>query len=241
MTQLAIISDIHANITALKAVLTDIDNRGISQVYCLGDLVDFAPWGNEVISLIRSRNIPCLLGNHDERIAFDQAIVPLAHQDEIESANRKQAIEWSKRTITRENKQWLAQCPYQLELSFKTKSGLKQVLLVHASPRSNDEYIFESHAEAALLDMLGTRKTDALFMGHTHCSYVKRASDMLIVNCGSVGRSKEKDKQATYAVLHIDDEALHAEIVKVGYPVRQVAEAIYDSDIPDFYGDFLLR
>lgn len=55
MIQIAVISDIHGNLIALNEVLKDIKNRNISQVYCLGDLVDFAPWGNEVISLIKKK------------------------------------------------------------------------------------------------------------------------------------------------------------------------------------------
>lgn len=78
MLQIAIISDVHANILALKEVLNDIQNRSIDQIYCLGDLVDFAPWGNEVVAKIQEMGIPCLLGNHDQRIAFNEPIVPLS-------------------------------------------------------------------------------------------------------------------------------------------------------------------
>ncbi|MEI7489572.1 MAG: metallophosphoesterase family protein, partial [Chryseobacterium sp.] len=66
--QIAIFSDVHGNLPALEVVLNDIEERGIDQKFCLGDLVDFAPWGNKVIEKIKSLNIPCLMGNHDERI-----------------------------------------------------------------------------------------------------------------------------------------------------------------------------
>ena len=65
MIQIAIISDIHGNIRALEAVMNDIKERKIEQIFCLGDLVDFAPWGNEVIDTLRNKGIPCILGNHD--------------------------------------------------------------------------------------------------------------------------------------------------------------------------------
>lgn len=74
MIQIAIFSDVHGNLPALEVVLKDMDRRGIRQKFCLGDLVDFAPWGNEVIRKIRDQNIPCLMGNHDERIAFDMPV-----------------------------------------------------------------------------------------------------------------------------------------------------------------------
>lgn len=75
MINIAVISDIHGNLIALNEVLNDIQGKKIDQIYCLGDLVDFAPWGNEVIEMIRSSGIPCILGNHDERIAYDQPII----------------------------------------------------------------------------------------------------------------------------------------------------------------------
>ncbi|STQ42505.1 Calcineurin-like phosphoesterase superfamily domain [Ewingella americana] len=70
--QIAVFSDVHANLPALKAVLEDIDARQITEIYCLGDLVDFAPWPNEVIELVRQRQIPTVMGNHDDRVAFDR-------------------------------------------------------------------------------------------------------------------------------------------------------------------------
>ncbi|MVM34563.1 metallophosphoesterase [Spirosoma sp. HMF4905] len=240
MIRIAVFSDIHANLPALRAVLGDIEKRHINLCYCLGDLVDFAPWGNEVIELFKEKQIPCLLGNHDERIAFDYPIYPLPHHDELETANRILAIDYSKRVITPENKQWLAQLPFQLELAFKLGGHLKRILLVHASPRNNDEYIHESYSAAALLEMLGDRKIDALLMGHTHQSYIKQ-SEVLFVNCGSVGRSKEPDRKATYCVITISEAGIQPELIKVDYPVDYVAGEIYASSIPDFYADFLVQ
>lgn len=238
--RIAIFSDIHANLPALEAVLKDIKNREIDLCYCLGDLVDFAPWGNQVIETLKATRIPCLLGNHDERIAFNHPIAVLSHHDEIETKNRILAINHSKSSISPENKNWLSQLPFQMELVFKVGERLQTILLVHASPLSNDQYVYESHPDTDLLDMLGGRKTDALVMGHTHLSYIKY-SDVLYVNCGSVGRSKETDRKATYCILTIEPERIIPEIIKVDYPVEYVAEQIYNSEIPDFYADFLLK
>lgn len=69
---IAVISDIHGNLPALQAVLRDITSRQIDRIYCLGDLVNFAPWPNEVIELIRAENIPTLCGNHDLSIGLNK-------------------------------------------------------------------------------------------------------------------------------------------------------------------------
>ena len=237
--QLAIISDVHANIVALDEVLADIKKSGVTQIYCLGDLVDFAPWGNEVIARIQERNIPCLLGNHDQRIAFDEPIIPLSHHDAVETINRDIAIHLSKNDITAAHKKWLATLPYNIELTFKVGDHLRKILLVHASLHSNDEYIHESTLKANLSVQLRERAIDILVMGHTHHSYVQQTEEVLFINCGSVGRSKEKDRKASYALVTLTKENIEAKIVKVDYPIEEVAAAIYHSDIPNFYGDFL--
>lgn len=238
--QLAIISDIHANVIALDEVLRDINNKGITQIYCLGDLVDFAPWGNEVIARLQERNIPCLLGNHDQRIAFDEPIIPLSHHDAIETANRNTAINLTKNEITAAHKKWLATLPYSIELAFKLGDHFTKILLVHASLRSNDEYIYESTSKAELSLLLREKEVDILVMGHTHHPYTQRFEDILFVNAGSVGRSKEKDRKASYTLVTLTEEGIDAKIVKIEYPIEKVANAIYNSSIPNFYGDFLL-
>ncbi|WP_432670318.1 metallophosphoesterase family protein [Flavobacterium sp. SM2513] len=240
MIQIAIISDIHANLIALDAVLEDIQNRSINQTYCLGDLVDFAPWGNEVIEKMKNKGIPCLLGNHDERIAFDIPIVPLPHHDQKETANRIIAINHSKAAITTENKKWLAALPYNLELTYKINEVTKKILLVHAGILNNDTYIHESDLKNDTAKELKNKGIDALIMGHTHLSYIQNNSDVLFVNSGSVGRSKESNRKATYCMLTITEREITAEIIKINYDIHEVAQQIYNGNIPDFYGDFLL-
>ncbi len=244
MIKMAIFSDIHGNLPALEAVLEDIKKKNISQLYCLGDLVDFAPWGNEVIERIRSLGIPCLQGNHDQRIAMNLPVVPLQHHGEIETLNRIGAINHSKSTINELNKLWLAQLPCQLEISFSIGRIIKRILLVHGSTRSSDEYIFEDHDQDDLLIMLDQTDADVLIMGHTHLPYIKQidaqSGDKVFINCGSVGRSREKMQLATYAVVSITETNVSAEIVRIPYNIETVASAIYKSRIPNFYADFLL-
>ena len=241
MMKIAIISDIHGNLLALNEVLKDIKDKNINQIYCLGDLVDFAPWSNEVISFFIKNKIPCLLGNHDDRIALDLPLFPLLHHDDIETKNRFEAINHSKRTISLEHKEWLGNLPYQLELVFKTGNSFKKILLVHASLETNDQYVYETDDKQMMYSFLKDKNIDALVMGHTHQSYIQQVSNILFINSGSVGRSKEDDRKATYTILTLDEQKIEAEIIKVDYLIEEVASAIYSSDIPDFYGDFLLK
>ena len=143
MIQIAVFSDVHGNLPALNSVLKDIEERGIRQKFCLGDLVDFAPWGNEVIENIRSLNILCLMGNHDERIAFDIPVVPLSKHSEEETSARFIAIDHSKKHITEENKKFLSELSFLLKLNYKVGKKHWNIQLVHSSLSSNDTYLYE--------------------------------------------------------------------------------------------------
>ncbi|GAB4053049.1 metallophosphoesterase family protein [Spirosoma litoris] len=177
MLKIAILSDVHGNLPALKAVLDDIDTQGVDQIFCLGDLVDFAPWPNKVIDLLRKNRIPSLLGNHDERIAFDLPIIPLKKHNTTETQARVAAITNTRQVIHPENKRFLASLPRELMITFSFQGNSINILLVHASTRSIDEYIYESHDQADVVAMMNERKADVLLMGHTHQSYIRKIAE----------------------------------------------------------------
>ncbi|MCV9927130.1 metallophosphatase family protein [Flavobacterium sp. LS1R49] len=247
MKNIAIISDIHGNLPALKVVLEDIKQRNIDQIYCLGDLVDFAPWHNEVIELIKALEIPCLMGNHDERIAFDHEVTPLPKHNPEERAARVNGINYTKQTIKPENKAFLKTLPERFLLHFTISGKETKVLLVHGSTRSNDEYIYENHNLEDVQSMLAQEKADIIIMGHTHKPYVRHIEATAespagtLINSGSVGRSREENPLATYLILHVSDENITPEIVKLQYPINEVISAIEESEIPDFYAQFLKK
>ncbi|RXM50223.1 MULTISPECIES: metallophosphoesterase family protein [unclassified Chryseobacterium] len=240
MIQIAIFSDVHGNLPALEVVLKDIEKRGIHQMFCLGDLVDFAPWGNEVIEKIKNLNIPCLLGNHDERIAFDLPVIPLSKHSEEETKARFTAIDHSKKHITEENKKFLSELPFYLKLNYKIGNKHWNIQLVHSSLESNDTYLYESENDEVFMKMLERSNADLIVMGHTHLSFTKQfENNKWVVNCGSVGRSKEENRLASYLVLTLDDEKIIPEIVQLGYPLEETARQIEESEIPDYYAAFL--
>jgi len=236
----AIFSDVHANLPALRAVLADIDKQGIEDCYCLGDVVDFAPWPNEVIDLLKARHIPVVYGNHDERVAFDKAISPMPWHSEEEQAARIAGINISKATVSAENMAWLRTLPMSLSLSVGSGDNPFHLLLVHASPHSVSEYIYADYDAALLAQMSVQYQYDAMVTGHTHCAYIRQLpggyrGDFSVANCGAVGRIKPGQPQATWLYAEVSDGKLKMSIKRVNYDVAAVAQAIVDSNIPDFY------
>ncbi|MDR6461374.1 putative phosphodiesterase [Chryseobacterium vietnamense] len=240
MIQIAVFSDVHGNLPALEVVLKDIEKRGIRQKFCLGDLVDFAPWGNEVIEKIRSLNIPCLMGNHDERIAFDIPVVPLSKHSEEETNARFIAIDHSKKHITEENKKFLSELPFHLKLNYKVGEKHWNIQLVHSSLSSNEAYLYESEKDEIFTDMLKDSQSNVIVMGHTHLSFKKQFENKTwAINCGSVGRSKEENRLASYVIFTLDEEKITPEIIQIPYPIDETARQIKESGIPDYYASFL--
>ena len=240
-SRFAIFSDIHANLPALNAVLADIDRHGITHMYCLGDVVDFAPWPNEVIALLRERQIPVLRGNHDQRVACNEPVTPMAKHSLEERDARVDAIALSKRMITADNRRWLRSLPDSILLELPLR-----ILLVHASPRSLSEYLYGDTPTDTLLAFPQLQNVDALICGHTHFAHVRTIETaagrpLLFANPGAVGRIKPGQPPASWLSGEVREGELSLTIKTVNYDVLQVANAIRQSDVPDFYADELTR
>lgn len=105
--RIAVFSDIHGNLPALDAVLADVGRPHVDAVYCLGDLVGYAPFPNEVTERIRREQIPTIVGNCDDGVGFDRDECGCAYRKEDERIRRQQSLEWTKARVTAENKAFL--------------------------------------------------------------------------------------------------------------------------------------
>lgn len=105
---------------------------------------------------------------------------------------------------------------------------------------SNDTYLYESEDDWVFADMLKESRSDIIVMGHTHLSFKKYLKTTgWAVNCGSVGRSKEDNRLASYLILTMNEKEIFPEIVQIAYPIEETALAIEESGIPDYYATFL--
>jgi len=244
MKRLALISDIHANLPALRAVLADIDERAnVDAIYHLGDLTGYAPWPNEVVTLLRERAIPGISGNYDSTVATDykhcgcRADTP--HDEELSHMS----FEWTRSHVTPETKKYLGRLPFRLDIRpFGGHVSGPTITLVHGNQTLNTVYVTEDRSDAFLEKMakdLGSRPEDVVCFGHTHKPWQRVVEGVQFVNTGSVGRPKDGDPRACYVSLTTDGSGVRVEFVRVAYDIDEAARAIRESELPHEFADFL--
>jgi len=244
MKRLALISDIHANLPALRAVLADIDDRAnIDAIYHLGDLTGYAPWPNEVVSLLRERAIPGISGNYDSTVAANykhcgcRADTP--HEEELSHTS----FEWTLAHVTPETKKYLGTLPFRLDIRpFGGHVSGPTITLVHGNQTLNTVYVTEDRSDAFLEKMakdLGSRPEDVVCFGHTHKPWHRVVEGVQFVNTGSVGRPKDGDPRAGYVLLTTEGSSVRVEFIRVAYDVDEAGRGIRESELPAEFADFL--
>jgi putative phosphoesterase len=237
--KIALLSDIHANLPALEAVMERIDQETWDGIYCLGDLGGYASQPNEVQALIMSRGIPTISGNYDSNVGHDAEDCGCHYVKpfDIEMSNR--SFFWTREATTPENKDWLRSLPSEIRLV----EGDTRILLCHGSPISNTEYLFVERSDGYLSQFCPGGKSDAeaevIAFGHTHVPYHRVVKGVHFVNTGSVGRPKDGDPRAGFCSLVVGEGTLVAEQIRVEYDVEAAAIRLVEAGLPSYFADYL--
>ena len=236
MNEIAVITDIHANLPALQAALARIDELGITEIYCGGDLVGYGPHPNEVCALIAERGIPTIYGNYDHAIARDFPDCGCAYITPHDRELGQQSVEWTLQHTDQRSKDFMRDLPFDLRFSV----GDTRVHLVHGSPRKVNEYLVEDKP-ARLYERLAAAETDpVLVFGHTHKPWVHDYAGVRFINCGSVGKPKDGDPRGAFAVLRPAPGTVDVTIERTEYDADTVAAEIRAAGLPAEFADKLL-
>ena len=253
--KIALFSDIHANLPALEACLKSIDEQKPDAIYCLGDLVGYNIWPNEVINHIRHRGIPTIAGNYDQGIGLTSDECGCAYKTEEEKEMGKVSISFTNSIIKSDERAYLRTLPAHIKIEFKLNNEKLNLLLVHGSPRKINEYLFEDREEKSLLRILEDADADIMCFGHTHkpfhrilpkhngANHFRHA-----INIGSVGKPKDGNPKGCYVLLTINEnssitnkESVQVEFIRFDYDVENAAKAVEDSPLPNGYAAMLRK
>lgn len=240
---LALISDVHANLPALEAVLADIARGNALGTYHLGDLVGYSPWPNETVALIRSQNIPGVAGNYDSTVATGYKHCGCKAETPRDEELAHISYEWTRAAVSPETRAFLGGLPFRLDV--KTNGGHvagPAVMLFHATPVNNLVYVTEDRPDAFLVKMAqqaGAKSGDVLCFGHTHKPWHRVVGGIHFINTGSVGRPKDGDPRACYVILDMSNGVPVVGFARVEYDIERTANAIRENGLPAEFAEFL--
>jgi putative phosphoesterase len=235
--RVAVITDLHANQPALESALSRIADLDVDAVYCGGDLVGYGPHPNEVCSRIEDSAIPTIYGNYDYAIGRDLEDCGCAYVDRHDRAIGQLSVDWTLAHTNERAKAFMRELPFDLRFEL----GGKRVRLVHGSPRKVNEYLFEDKPARTFERIAALADCDVLVFGHTHKPWMHEYGGTLFVNCGSVGKPKDGDPRASFAMLTESDAGVAVTIERVAYDALAVAREMRAVGLPDELADKLVK
>ena len=237
MNRIAVITDIHGNLPALQATLAEIDAIGVDEIYCGGDLVGYGPHPNEVCALVHELGIPTIYGNYDYSIAREMDDCGCAYVTQHDRELGQQSVAWTLEHTDQASKDFMRGLPFDLRFPV----GNQDVHLVHGSPRKVNEYLFEDKRASLYERLARAEDAEVLVFGHTHKPWIHTYGGVLFVNCGSVGKPKDGDPRAAFALLEADDQGpVRASIQRVPYDAVAVAREVAAAGLPSEYAEKLV-
>jgi predicted phosphodiesterase len=251
--KLALFSDVHANLPALQSLFDDMATRRPDAMYCLGDLVGYNIWPNEVINEIRRRNIPTIAGNYDFGVGRASDDCGCAYKTDHDKSNGEKSIAFTNEIVQTEERKYLHSLPGHIRLEYELTEEKFNLLMVHGSPRRINEYLFIERDEKSLLRIMEQAEAHIMFFGHTHKPYHRIVRDAdgnfrHAINIGSVGKPKDGDVRGCYVVITLDErfslktsDSFKVEFIRFEYDVEKAAKAIENSPLPNDFADMLRK
>ncbi len=237
MNRVAVVTDIHGNLPALEASLAAIEAIGVDAIYCGGDLVGYGPHPNEVCELLEGREISTIYGNYDYAIGRDRDDCGCAYVSQHDRDLGQQSVAWTLAHTDQQHKDFMRGLPFDLRFEL----GDQRVRLVHGSPRKVNEYLFEDKPAHTFERIAAGSDCDVLVFGHTHKPWIHSYGGVLFVNCGSVGKPKDGDPHAGFAVLELEQAGrVQASIERVSYDAQAVSREVVAVGLPGEHAEKLV-
>jgi|YelNatPaOPRAMG01_1025707.scaffolds.fasta_scaffold01363_9 predicted phosphodiesterase len=234
----AILSDLHANLEAVQAVLEHARQQQCTHYVCLGDIVGYGPNPREVLQVVRDLHCPVVMGNHDEYACNDLHLTgfnPMASE----------GIKWTRDQLTADEKAWLRELKYM--------RNVESFAIVHATLDLPEKwaYVFDKFAAAASINY---QRTPVCFNGHTHVpvafvrgptgiigglySKIKiEAGKKYFINAGSIGQPRDRNPKAAYVTFDLTQNLI--ELHRVDYDFTAVQKKIRAAGLPESLADRL--
>jgi len=230
-----LIGDVHANLPALKAVLEDASNKGVSEIWNAGDLTGYGAFPDDVVGRLRKENAQSVVGNYDLKVLMVKEKKEEVEGEKEEPPQDRNAIKWTYANLSKKNRKYLKSLPEELRLEV----GGKRILLTHRSPLPGDEQISPETPDEKLRDFAHLADADVIIFGHSHRPFSRQVDGLWFINPGGAGRQDDGDPRASYAIMQINPfEVKH---YRVDYDVEKAAAAIRENGLPEVFAQMTLQ
>ena len=233
--KIALIGDVHANLSALEAVLTHAHEQGVEAIWNVGDFVGYGAFPDEVVQRLRKENALSIVGNYDLKVLqFKQKKKKWRKKKQ---PDKYLAFEWAYENLSKKSRKYLRFLSQEIRMKVKGK----RVLLTHGSPASDEEPLTPDTPEKRLRELAQTAKADVIICGHSHRPFAREVDGVWFINTGSVGRPDDGDPRACYAVLEIDSKRIQVRHHRVEYDVERAVAAIREHKLPEAFAQMTLQ
>ena len=234
MKRFAVISDVHANLPALEAVLDRIKQQEVNAILNLGDFIGYGAFPGQVIERLGHPGIISIIGNYDEKV--------LRWEEKREAWKTRKApqkwlaFDWAFRNLSESNKKFLQALPRKRHIS----AEVLRILMVHGSPASHSEHLRPATPEERFLELNRMTHASLVLCGHSHLPFVRQADATWYVNPGSVGRPDDGDPRASFAVIQVEVGNIQVEHIRLEYDVERTVTAIRQAGLPEEFAQMAI-
>ena len=233
--KVALIGDVHANLPALEAVLEDAHQRGVEEVWNIGDFVGYGAFPDEVVRRLQQEKALSIIGNYDIKALK-------VKKKKKKWKNSKMPEKWfafncAYDNLSEPSREYLKSLPEELRLEVASK----RILLTHGSPAANDEYVGENTSEERLRELAELADADIIICGHSHQPFKRKFEGVWFINTGSVGRPDDGDPRACYAVMQIRPGFFQLRHYRVEYDVDRAVAAIRENGLPEAFAQMMIQ
>ena len=213
---IGLIADVHSNVIALEAVLSEMDALDVDKILHAGDIVGYNPYPNETIGSFKKRKVISIRGNHERALVTGDV--------SGFNAYAAAALEWTGKIITCENLGFISKLK---DIEAITVEDTR-IVMVHGSPKDLDEYVYPYDVEPGFLTMVDA---DILVLGHSHIQFKREFPGGIIINPGSVGQPRDLNPDSAFAIL--DTDTMQIQLKRKKYDIEKVIEDMQKAHLPE--------
>ena len=218
-----VIGDIHGNLYALKAIITDLKKQGITKYFIAGDLIADCNYPNEVLDYIQTLDAVVIKGNREEYVLnYLDGLCP-----EWETLKQMSSVVWTALQLTEENISYVRRLPMMSQIEVNETL----ITLVHGSPFDLNEHLYPDQQQARLLEAIQSVQSDILICAHSHRQWQKRVNETLVLNPGAAGVHFNAESGAEYAILQWTPEGWQVTHELALYDIKAFKEDMFNSSL----------